>query len=99
MPFSSSLLLPKSVQHTSTVALRTNHEANTGETQTLGGAKLSVLTLKSKDPCIKSQLHLVFLGRSLRKWHPPESVPVHAAETCWQTDWPWRPQPEPAELK
>lgn len=58
-----------------------------------------MLTLKSKDPCIKSQLHLVFLGRSLRKWHPSESVPVRAAETRWQTDWPWRPQPEPAELK
>lgn len=63
------------------------------------GSQLSVLTLKSKDPCIKSQLHLVFLGRSLRKWHPLESVPVRAAETRWQTDWPRRPQPEPAELK
>lgn len=57
-----------------------------------------MLTLKSNDLCIQSQLHLVFLGKGPEEV-ASESVLIHAAEIHWQTDWPWRPQPEPAELK
>lgn len=57
-----------------------------------------MLTLKSKDPCIKSQLHLVFLGKEPEEV-ALESVLVHAAVMHWQADWPWRPQSELAELK
>lgn len=83
MPDSSSLL-PKAVQHASIVALRTNHEADTVESRHLGEPQLSVLTLKSKDPCIKSQFHLVFLGKGSRG-SGMESVLAHEAETHWQT--------------
>lgn len=80
----SSSLLPKAVQHASTVALGINHKADTVESRHLGEPQLSVLTLKSKDPCIKHQLHLVFLGKEAEEvaW---ESVLVHTAETHWQT--------------
>lgn len=46
----------------------------------------------------KANSHLAFLGKEPEEV-ASESVLVCAAETYWQTDWPWRPQPEPAELK
>lgn len=85
MPVSSSLL-PKSVQHTGTVALRTNHEANTVKSRHLGEPTLSA------HPEIQRSLHKKPTPSSL-PWQrleevAQESVLVHAAEARWQTDWP-----------
>lgn len=60
--------------------------------------QLSVLTLKSKDPCIKSQFHLVFLGKGSRGSGMGECPCTRSTDTL-ANNWPWRPQPEPAELK
>lgn len=72
------------------------NEADTLESRHLGEPQLSVLTPKSKDPCIKSQFHVAFLGKGSRGNGTGECT--HSRDTL-ANNRPWRPQPEPAELK